>query len=182
MIGEIRDLETADIAIQSALTGHLVLSTLHTNTAVSTFTRLIDMGVEPFLVAAPMLGVQAQRLVRTLCRNCAQPAELPEAILREIEGLGLLSREELSPRKAVGCTQCQGTGYRGRVGIYELIEMSQALHSLIVENRPEQEMRRLVESQGFRNLRQDGLIKVGRGQTTMEEVLRVVGAETLEAA
>jgi len=181
MIGEIRDLETAEIAIQSALTGHLVLSTLHTNDAISAFTRLVDMGVEPFLVAAPMLGVQAQRLVRTLCERCAQPEELGERLQQEIAAIPGYSGSGFSARRAVGCPHCQGTGYKGRSGIYELIPVTAEMHELIVQNRPVHEMRTLVAQQGVRNLRQDGLLKVARGVTSLEEVYRVTGTEA-EAA
>ena len=181
MIGEIRDLETAEIAIQSALTGHLVLSTLHTNDAISAFSRLIDMGVEPFLVAAPMLGVQAQRLVRTLCGHCAEPEAPSDALCHELQSIPGADAIELTPRKAVGCARCQGTGYKGRSGIYELVQMTPELHDLVVQGRPVQELRALAAAQGNRTLRQDGLLKVAQGVTTMEEVYRVTGTEA-EAA
>ncbi len=181
MIGEIRDLETAEIAIQSALTGHLVLSTLHTNDAISAFTRLIDMGVEPFLVAAPMLGVQAQRLVRTLCQHCSEPDEIGEHLRREISEVPGFDGGEIAPMRAVGCKHCQGTGYRGRSGIYELVQVTPELHEMIVQNRPIHEMRQQAHRQGDRTLRQDGLIKVARGGTSLEEVFRVTGTEA-EAA
>jgi general secretion pathway protein E len=124
MIGEIRDLDTAEIAIQAALSGHLVFSTLHTNDALSSFTRLVDMGLEPFLVAAPVKGVQAQRLVRSLCLNCAEDASPPKSILSETEQIRSISFGK-NWKNAVGCDKCQGTGYRGRVGIYELVEVEQ---------------------------------------------------------
>ncbi len=181
MIGEIRDLETAEIAIQSALTGHLVLSTLHTNDAISAFSRLIDMGVEPFLVAAPMLGVQAQRLVRTLCSHCAEPESLSDSLRQEIMSIPGGSEVDPSPRRAVGCPRCQGTGYKGRSGIYELIPVSPELHDLVVQGRPAQELRAVAVAQGNRTLRQDGMLKVARGITTLEEVYRVTGTEA-EAA
>ncbi|MEM0952935.1 MAG: ATPase, T2SS/T4P/T4SS family [Pseudomonadota bacterium] len=181
MIGEIRDLETAEIAIQSALTGHLVLSTLHTNDAISAFSRLIDMGVEPFLVAAPMLGVQAQRLVRTLCEHCAEPEAPSEALRHELQSIPGSGDIELTPRRAVGCARCQGTGYKGRSGIYEFVQMTPELHDLVVQGRPVQELRALAAAQGNRTLRQDGLLKVAQGVTTMEEVYRVTGTEA-EAA
>ncbi len=181
MIGEIRDLETAEIAIQSALTGHLVLSTLHTNDAISAFTRLVDMGVEPFLVAAPMLGVQAQRLVRSLCNHCAEPDTLGEQMQREIMAIPGYSGEAFAARRAVGCPRCQGTGYKGRSGIYELIPVSPELHDMIVHSRPVHEMQQLAIRQGNRTLRQDGLLKVAKGITSLEEVYRVTGTEA-EAA
>lgn len=176
MIGEIRDLETAEIAVQSALTGHLVLSTLHTNDALSAFNRLIDMGVEPFLVAAPMLGVQAQRLVRTICPDCVE-AEAPsariEAELQNVPGYDGTELKILAPR---GCDRCMNTGYRGRVGIYEMVDVTPEMHEMIVENRPLYELQAQAQRQGNRTLRQDGLLKAARGVTSLEEVFRVTGA------
>lgn len=173
MIGEIRDLETAEIAIQSALSGHLVLSTLHTNDAVSAFTRLIDMGVEPFLVAAPIKGVQAQRLVRCVCSHCSsedqptrdvqdQLAELPQELLGT------------SFRKAVGCEHCRMTGYSGRMGVYQLVEVGPELQDQIVKGATLNEMRRQVANGGARTLLQDGLIKASKGLTTIDELYRVM--------
>jgi general secretion pathway protein E len=173
MIGEIRDLETAEIAIQAALTGHLVLSTIHTNDAVSAFTRLINMGIEPFLAAAPMRGVQAQRLVRRLCPACREPAQVPETILEELrQSAGWDGRQEWF--HARGCAACQHTGYRGRTGIYELVRVDEALQSLVARNPPQDQIRAHVLAQGWRTLRQDGLLKASRGITSVEEVLRVV--------
>lgn len=174
MIGEIRDLETAEIAIQSALTGHLVLSTLHTNDAISAFTRLIDMGIEPFLVAAPLRAVQAQRLVRRVCPRCAEPAQPSKEILSQLDGLVLSTKPE-QWLEAKGCNACQGTGYKGRIGIYELVKISTAMQDLISSNAPVEEMKKLAKKEGYRTLLQDGLIKAQKGITTIEEVLRVVG-------
>ncbi len=174
MIGEIRDLETAEIAVQSALTGHLVLSTLHTNDAVSAFTRLVDMGVEPFLVASSVRAVQAQRLVRRLCQDCCQPA----VVLPAIEDLVM---PWLEPGQATrwkepkGCAHCQGTGYRGRLGIYELIDVTPALQELILSGATSERMRALADKQGGRSLRVDGLLKARAGLTTVDEVARVTG-------
>jgi general secretion pathway protein E len=176
MIGEIRDLETAEIAVQSALTGHLVLSTLHTNDALSAFNRLIDMGVEPFLVAAPMLGVQAQRLVRTLCHHCAEPehpGERIEAEVRAVPGYAGNEMRFLAPR---GCEHCLHTGYRGRIGIYEMVDVTPEMHEMIVQNRQLYEMQAQAQRQRNRTLRQDGLLKAARGVTSLEEVFRVTGA------
>ena len=175
MIGEIRDLETAEIAVQSALTGHLVLSTLHTNDAVSAFTRLVDMGVEPFLVATSVRAVQAQRLVRRLCPQCSKPgAEVLPAIARLVEPLAL---PDMQPdwRSAVGCAHCQGTGYRGRLGIYELVDVTPELQELIIASATAEKMRGLATAQGGRTLREDGLLKAMAGLTTVEEVVRVTG-------
>jgi len=174
MIGEVRDRETAEIAIQAALTGHLVFSTLHTNDAVSAFTRLIDMGVEPFLVATSVRAVQAQRLLRRLCNVCA----VPDRVHPQIEAAvapHVPADQAASWRRAVGCPACQGTGYRGRVGIYELVDVTPELQGLVMQRATAGEMRQLVDRQGGRTLRHDGLLKAWRGLTTVEEVIRVTG-------
>ena len=176
MIGEIRDRETAEIAIQSALTGHLVLSTVHTNDALGAFTRLIDMGVEPFLVATPLKGVQAQRLVRRLCSHCAQPAThvLPGIQAEAARWAGLvLEGAPAQWREPVGCAQCQHTGYRGRVGIYELIPVDEAMQQAVVSGVGHQALRAMARERGYRFLREDGLLKAWQGVTSVEEVLRV---------
>lgn len=181
MIGEIRDRETSEIAIQAALTGHMVLSTLHTNDAVSAFTRLIDMRVEPFLVATSVRAVQAQRLVRCLCQTCAQPV----TPLAEVEAqIKRILPEELAgqpPRwlQAVGCSACQGTGYQGRIGIYEMVYITTEMQTLILNHASATKMRQLATKQGFRNLREDGWLKAYRGITSLEEVLRVTEEATL---
>jgi general secretion pathway protein E len=174
MVGEIRDRETAEIAIQSALTGHLVLATLHTNDALSAFTRLTDMGIEPYLVAAAVQAVMAQRLVRRLCARCAAPAEAP------INAATELSRwPPASPpawRVNVGCEQCQRTGYRGRLGIYELVDVSAELRHAVATMAAQGELERIAVCGGRRSLRQDGMLKARRGETTMAEVARVAGS------
>jgi general secretion pathway protein E len=182
MIGEIRDLETAEIAIQSALTGHLVLSTLHTNDSISAFTRLIDMGVEPFLVATPIIATQAQRLVRRLCDHCSQPSPRPIGLADEIVSLaqqaGLTIPENWhSPQ---GCEKCQMSGYKGRVGIYEMIDVSPQMQAMIVEQASTDAMYDLAKAQGFRTLREDGLLKAMQGLTTVEEVLRVTRSRSTD--
>jgi general secretion pathway protein E len=178
MIGEIRDLETAEIAVQAALTGHLVLSTLHTNDAISAFTRLIDMGVEPFLVATPIRAVQAQRLVRRLCTQCTRPHAVPAAIEAEAAVFAHKVLPGMAPRwmEAVGCPHCMNTGYRGRLGIYEMVPVSEAMQHLIVSGASVNEMKRLAREEGHRFLRDDGLLKAWQGLTTVEEVLRVAGS------
>ncbi len=174
MIGEIRDLETAEIAVQSSLTGHLVLSTLHTNDAVSAFTRLVDMGVEPFLVATSVRAVQAQRLVRRLCPHCSRPATvLP--VFEQMAGALVEDGVEACWKEAVGCPRCQGTGYRGRLGIYELVDVTPELQELVIAGATAEKMRSLVNAQGGRTLRDDGLQKARAGLTTVEEVVRVTG-------
>lgn len=179
MIGEIRDLETAEIAIQSALSGHLVLSTLHTNDAISSFTRLIDMGVEPFLVAAPIKGVQAQRLVRCVCPKCAVAEKPSPEVHKQLQHLpqSLLGESWL---KAVGCADCQMTGYSGRMGIYQLVEVDAAMQDLIVKGATLNEMRGYAAEKGMRTLFQDGLIKASNGRTTIDEVYRVIAGEEVE--
>lgn len=171
MVGEIRDAETADIAIHAALTGHLVFSTLHTNDAPGALTRLLDMGVEPYLVASVLEGVLAQRLVRLICQNCRAPYE-PEPT--ELRAMGI----EAVPGDATlgrgkGCQDCRGTGYRGRAGIYELLVMTEDLRSLTLRKTPGHEIRQRAMAAGMATLRQDGWTKCCEGLTTIEEVLRV---------
>ena len=176
MVGEIRDRETAEIAIQAALTGHLVLSTVHTNDALGAFTRLIDMGVEPFLVATPLKGVQAQRLVRRLCPHCARPAAhvLP-AIAEETAGWAARVLGDTPARwmEPVGCAQCQQTGYRGRIGIYELMPVDETMQQAVVAGATHQQLRGMARERGYRFLREDGLLKAWQGVTSVDEVLRV---------
>jgi len=175
MIGEIRDVETAEIAVQASLTGHMVLSTLHTNDAISAFTRLIDMGVEPFLVATSVRAVQAQRLVRRLCPHCAQPHDPPQDILEKTLQLlpNEIKHEIPNWKKSVGCFECQYTGYKGRIGIYELVYITPELQTLILNRAHANEMRKIANQLGFRTLRQDGWIKAFQGITSLEEVMRV---------
>ncbi|WP_035025379.1 GspE/PulE family protein [Enterovibrio calviensis] len=171
MIGEIRDVDTAQIAIQSALTGHLVLSTLHTNDAVSAFTRLVDMGVEPFLVAATVRGVQAQRLVRRLCKHCAVPDTSPVLPVGwSAAPFGIKHSDWKQPK---GCSECNFTGFKGRVGIYEFIPMDDGVSQMINENASSQTIRKYVESRGHRSLLDDGLIKASQGETSISEVMTI---------
>jgi len=169
MIGEIRDLETAQIAVQASLTGHLVLATLHTNDAASSVTRLIDMGVEPFLLASSLLGVLGQRLVRRLCPVCRQPHEPSD---KEAAALGQppLGGPLYS---AVGCPSCNFTGYRGRTGIYELLTVDEPLRRMIHDGAAEQDLRAYAMAHGMVNMRQDGMRWVRASDTALEEVLRV---------
>ena len=180
MIGEIRDLETAEIAIQAALTGHLVFSTLHTNDSLSAFTRLTDMGVEPFLVASSVLGVQAQRLVRRLCQECAQPYtpdnnEVSRHIAELRNNYPKLFKGQPNFKQATGCHECQGIGYRGRLGIYELANVTKEVQDLIMAKASAKDIVRMAKSQGYRTLRDDGFIKAYHGETSIDEVLRVTG-------
>jgi len=171
MIGEIRDLETAQIAVQASLTGHLVLATLHTNDAASAVTRLADMGVEPYLLASSLLGVLAQRLVRTLCPGCrttAAPTAGEAALLRE---LGLPASTPLSA--PAGCAKCNSTGYRGRTGIYELLQVDDAVRRLIHDRAPEHTLRENVLANGMLPLRRDGARWLPDGTTSLAELVRV---------
>ncbi len=171
MVGEIRDGETADIAINAALTGHLVFSTIHTNDAAATFARLIDMGVEPFLVADSVIAVIAQRLVRVLCDDCKKPHQpLPEE-LAEI-GVTLAAMKGKTIYEAVGCPVCSGIGYRGRTGIYELLVVDPDIKGLIVQRVESGVIARKAVAKGMQTLRDDGAIKVLEGVTTIAEVLR----------
>lgn len=163
MVGEIRDLETAQVSIRSALTGHFVLSSLHTNDAPSAITRLVDMGVEPFLVASSVRGVLAQRLARKLCLHCREPYELDA---KEFTGETLY--------RAKGCKKCGGTGYQGRVGIFELMTVNDDIAKLCVKRAASLEMRRVAINQGMITLRSDGMKKVRSGLTSLEEVMRVL--------
>ncbi|WP_278378222.1 type II secretion system ATPase GspE [Stutzerimonas kunmingensis] len=173
MVGEIRDQETADMAVQASLTGHLLLSTLHTNSAIGAVTRLVDMGVEPFLISSSLLGVLAQRLVRVLCNDCKR-AYVADAA--ECELLGASLAEAPTLYHAEGCEQCRGLGYRGRTGIYELVLFDDALRTMVHTRASEQDMLRHARVLGP-SIRDDGLRKVREGVTTIEEVLRVTREE-----
>src|SRR6187455_1999274 len=170
MVGEIRDLETADIAIKAAQTGHLVMSTLHTNDAPTTLTRLLNMGVAPFNIASSVILITAQRLGRKLCAHCKRPEDIPpEALLRA--GFG---EEDLDgswqPYGAVGCDHCGGSGYKGRVGVYEVMTISDDMRALIMRNGNAIEIGQLAQREGIRNLRQSGLLKVKSGVMSLEEI------------
>jgi len=173
MLGEIRDMETASIAIQAALTGHLVLSTLHTNDAPSAITRLVNIGIEPFLIGAAVNGVLAQRLVRRICPHCKQLAEHSEEMQEflEMQGIALDSVME-----GTGCEKCRQLGFSGRVGIYELLAVDDHLRDIIARNPNVTEFRRLCCERGMKTLRHDGLTKVRNGLTTPGEILRVTEA------
>ena len=172
MIGEIRDLETATHAVQAALTGHLVFSTLHTNDAVSTIVRLEDLGLEPFLIGSTMLGALAQRLVRRICPHCIQQYEIGA---REVQKLGfpVAGSENLQLYRGKGCKLCRGTGYSGRLGIFEIFPMSEKLKKLVAGRATDSELRRVAVREGMTTLREDAWRKVLAGKTTVEEALRV---------
>jgi type IV pilus assembly protein PilB len=173
MVGEIRDAETAQIAIEAALTGHLVLSTLHTNDAATSITRLIEMGIEPFLVASALDCVLDQRLVRVLCPQCKRRVILPMATLREYGYAASFDVEGFEP---VGCKHCNGSGYRGRTGIYEVMTLSAEIRALALERRSADEILELAVVQGMHRLKDDGLDKVKQGRTSIAEIARVVNA------
>ena len=171
MVGEVRDKETADIAIQASLTGHLVLSTLHTNDAPSAITRLIDMGIEPFLIASSVIGILAQRLVRMICPKCREKYS-PTA--EELTSMGISSeKKNIVFYKGKGCSECKDTGYRGRVGIFELLVVTEDIRRLITKKSSSEEIKEKARENGMRFLNEDGLDKVKSGITTIEEVLRV---------
>ena len=172
MVGEIRDQETALIAVQSALTGHLVLSTLHTNDAVASVTRLIDMGIEPFLLASSVQGVMAQRLVRTVCQQCKRTLKIVPAIAAKFAEYGIPT-DSLRLYRGEGCEVCAMSGYKGRAGIHELFVMTDEMRRLILERASSSQLKKVALSQGLRTLYHDGLLKASQGVTTLEEVLRV---------
>ncbi len=171
LVGEIRDFETAEIAVKAALTGHLVLSTLHTNDAPSTVNRLMNMGIEPFLVANSVHLICAQRLVRRICAHCKEPHPLPPVALVQA-GFSADEAATVTPLKGVGCDRCNLTGYKGRVGLYEVMEISEELRELILVGASGLELRRKAVDEGMITLRRSGLRKVKDGMTTVEEVVR----------
>jgi hypothetical protein len=173
LVGEIRDFETAKIAIQASQTGHLVLSTLHTDDAPSTVTRLIDIGIEPFLMSSALVGVVAQRLVRRLCMSCRRQYTPESEILRALN-ISEADAAAVPFYRAVGCEQCNHTGYRGRVGLYEVMRLNDKLRRMIAQRAPEDVLRETALSSGMISLGEDGLTKVKSGVTTAEELLRVV--------
>ncbi len=179
MVGEIRDVETADIAIRAAMTGHLVFSTLHTNDAVGGITRLLDMDVEPFLLASVVKSFIAQRLVRTICPDCVEVADYPRDYLAEI-GVPV---KELGTRfrRGAGCDQCRQTGYQGRAAIYEVCVITEPLRKLIMRRRDGSELKQCAIAEGMETLRQDGWRRVAQGKTTIEEVVRVTQTDEVMA-
>ena len=173
LVGEIRDRETAMIAMEAALTGHLVLSTLHTNDAASTPSRLIEMGLEPYLISSAVSCIVAQRLVRRLCERCREPYEISDAEMEILSREGPIERPEFVYRSR-GCTQCSKTGYRGRFAIHEVLIVSEALRMLVADRAHGDEIKRLSIDEGMITLRQAGVHNVLVGKTSVEELLRVV--------
>ncbi len=174
MVGEMRDLETAEIAVEASLTGHLVLSTIHTNNAPATVVRLMDMGIEPYLISATVMGVLAQRLARRVCSNCKEEYQMPAAELRVLGYEPHEPDEMLTMVRGRGCEVCRHTGYKGRLGIYELMTMNDEIAELIVRRAPLSDIREASKANGMKDLRADGLEKVLSGMTTMDEVKKVV--------
>jgi type IV pilus assembly protein PilB len=179
LIGEIRDGIVADIAIQAALTGHLVFSTLHTNDALSAITRLIDMGVKPFLVASSIQAIMAQRLVRVICKNCKVVNENPDPYYLKLLNISEDDIEKNPLYKGRGCSQCQGTGFKGRTGVFEMVELNSELRELAFAKAPTTELRRTAIAGGMRNLMEDGKVKIFEGVTTPEEVARISQIEAI---
>jgi type IV pilus assembly protein PilB len=173
LVGEIRDGIVADIAIQAALTGHLVFSTLHTNDAISAITRLIDMGVKPFLVASSIQAIMAQRLIRVICTSCKEVNEHPDPhCLRLLD----IKPEDIKKHpiyKGAGCSKCQGTGYKGRLGIFEMVELNNEIRELAFSRAPITELRKASVASGMRTLMLDGKIKIFNGITTAEEIAKI---------
>ena len=175
MVGEMRDVETTEIAIRAALTGHLVFSTLHTNDAIGGITRLVDMGIEPFLVGSSVRAFVAQRLVRVLCPWCCEPGQYSETYLRDIK---IPLEKAATAYRAVGCDRCRQTGYQGRRAIFEICLVTPQLQEMITAKATNAALKEMAKSQGMRNLRDDGWDKVAEGTTTIEEVVRVTVVES----
>ncbi len=183
MIGEIRDKETADIAIRASLTGHLVLSSLHTNDAAGALTRLVDMGIEPFLVASSVELIIAQRLIRRLCTFCAKPAQIPVHLLKTyLTQLGIKdSHIPETIKQAQGCDQCRGLGYKDRIGIFEILNISEDIHQAIIQKVSARDIREIGLKEGMRTLQESGWAQIKRGLTTIEEVLHFATVDIEEA-
>jgi len=182
MVGEIRDQETIEIAIRAALTGHLVLSTIHTNSAVGTLTRILDMGTKPFLITSSIRGIIAQRLVRRVCKDCKEAYTPAPAVIQEFKNeLKGISEKDLDPQllediqlyRGKGCATCNGLGYKGRIGVFEILEMDREVSQLVLENAPDTDMMVAAKKNGMVSLKQDGFIRCLKGETTMEEVFRI---------
>ncbi|MGB2706114.1 MAG: GspE/PulE family protein, partial [Candidatus Omnitrophota bacterium] len=178
MVGEIRDFETADIAIKASLTGQLVLSTLHTNDAAGAITRLIDMGVEPFLIAASLILTGAQRLERKICPRCKEPVEIPRSVLERIGGVNIDALMKRRPfYRGKGCPRCNNTGYMGRMGVLEALPIDDKIRDMIVKRIPNDEIKKYAVSRGMMTLRDSALENFAAGLTTLEEILRITTEE-----
>ncbi len=177
LVGEIRDLEVAEVAIQAALTGHLVFSTLHTNDAPGAITRLIDMGVKPFLVASSIQAVMAQRLIRVLCPKCKQPDREPDPMWLKLAGITERDLVDKTLYKPRGCDYCTGTGFRGRIGIFEMMHLNSEIRNLAFERAPTNKIRKAALAGGMKSLLADGRLKILAGTTTAEEIVKVAQVE-----
>src|SRR5438874_1220602 len=177
LVGEIRDLEVAEVAIQAALTGHLVFSTLHTNDAPGAITRLIDMGVKPFLVASSIQAVMAQRLIRVLCPKCKQPDREPDQMWLKLAGITPDQLKERTLYKPRGCDYCTGTGFRGRIGIFEMMQLNSEIRNLAFERAPTNKIHKAALASGMKSLLVDGRLKILNGTTTAEEIVKVAQVE-----
>ena len=177
MIGEIRDFETADIAIKASLTGQIVLSTLHTNDAPSAITRLVDMGVEPFLIASSVIMTAAQRLCRKICPHCKEKYEIPKSVLERVgPDIGELAKKK-SFYRGKGCRRCNNTGYLGRMGTLETFMVDDTIRDMIIQRKSADEIKRYAVSKGMKTLRENALKKFAQGLTSLEEVLRITSEE-----
>jgi general secretion pathway protein E len=172
MVGEIRDLETAQNAIQAALTGHLVLSTLHTNDAPTAVTRMLDLGVQAFLIQATLIGILAQRLLRKICPYCKEPVRMHASALADL-GIQVDRQGEIDLRQGGGCTRCRNTGHRGRTGIYEVMPFSEKIREMTVADADLEQIRKQALAEGMTSLRESAITKMLQGITTYQEVLRV---------
>jgi type II secretory ATPase GspE/PulE/Tfp pilus assembly ATPase PilB-like protein len=174
MVGEIRDKETAEIAIQASLTGHLVLSTLHTNDACGAITRLLDMGIEPFMISSAVAGIIGQRLIRSICPECKSFYYPSKEMITQ---LGLNTQSNIKLAKGKGCEACYDSGFKGRLGIYELVELNQDLQKLILTNPSGEQLRDFIAQQNIPTIVSEGIEKVTEGITTLEEVNRAIHTE-----
>jgi type IV pilus assembly protein PilB len=181
MVGEIRDRETAEVAINAALTGHLVLSTLHTNDAPGAITRLVNMGIEPFLITSTVVMSIAQRLIRKICPNCKESYEVETKVAQRTLGLKEedIKEEKITLYRGKGCEKCYGVGYRGRTGVFELMVMTDTIKTLVLDREPTHVIREAAEKEGMVTLRQAGLSKVLEGITTVDELLRITFEEKI---
>ncbi len=177
MIGEVRDSETLDIAVKAALTGHLVLSSLHTTTSAGSVVRMINMGIEPFLICSSVLAIIAQRLIRKICPHCKEPVDLTENVMQRVGLSRLTDKKTITAFHGKGCKNCLNSGYRGRVGITEILILSSALRELILARAGEFQIKELARKEGMQSMREDGLSKVIQGLTSLEEVLRVTAPD-----
>jgi type IV pilus assembly protein PilB len=182
LVGEIRDMEVAEVAIQAALTGHLVFSTLHTNDAPGAITRLIDMGVKPFLVASSIQAIMAQRLIRVLCAKCKQPDREPNPMWLKLAGITADDLKDRVVYKPRGCDYCSGIGFRGRIGIFEMMVMNNETRTLAFDRAPTNKIRKAALAGGMKSLLMDGRLKILNGTTTAEEIVKVAQVEGIVTA